>query len=53
MCKVHVQSYDGEGEGAGKGLFSFHFSPALCETYALCVVASTGHAAWDCGALIK
>lgn len=24
---------------------SFHFFPALCETYALCVVASTGHAA--------
>lgn len=25
MCKVHVQSDDGEGEGAGKGLFSFIF----------------------------
>lgn len=33
--------------------FSFHFFPALCETYALCVVATTGHAAWDCGASIK
>lgn len=58
MCKVHVQSDDGEGEGAGKGLFSFifhfiFFFPALCETYALCVVATTGHAAWDCGASIK
>lgn len=25
MCKVHVQSYDGGGEGAGEGLLSFIF----------------------------
>lgn len=58
--QVHVYMYSlmmVGGEGAGKRTFfiyfSFHFFPALCETYALCVVATTGHAAWDCGASIK
>lgn len=50
--QVHVYMYSlmmVGGEGAGKGLFSFIFHliffPALCETHALCVVASTGYAA--------
>lgn len=34
MCKVHVQSDDGEGEGAGKGLFSFIFHFIFSRPYA-------------------
>jgi len=44
------------GEGAGKDffhLFFISFFPALCEMHALYVIATTGHAAWDCGASIK
>lgn len=47
--QVHVYMYSlmmvGGGRVQEKGLFSFHFLPALCETYALYVVATTGHAA--------